>query len=154
MAGASGGVDSTVLVRLLHAAGRRVVVAHVNYGLRGAESDADESFVTALAGELGLPVHVRRARPAAEGNLQENARDMRYRFFEEVARAEQRVRAEVDKLVSAQIEAARQRVAVVETDGRQRIEAERKQLDAVEQELRAQLKRLTGGIRIPGIRLP
>jgi autotransporter translocation and assembly factor TamB len=73
---------------------------------------------------------------------------------EEVARAEQRVRAEVDKLVSAQIEAARQRVSVVETDGRQRIEAERKQLDAVEQELRAQLKRLTAGIQIPGIRLP
>ena len=73
---------------------------------------------------------------------------------EELARAEQRVRAEVDKLVAAQVEAARQRVSVADTEGRQRIEAERKQLDAVEQELRAQLKRLTAGIQIPGIRLP
>lgn len=73
---------------------------------------------------------------------------------EEVARAEQRLRAEVDKLVAAQVDAARQRVSTVETEGRERIESQRRQLEAVEQELRAQLKRLTSGVRIPGIRLP
>jgi uncharacterized protein (TIGR03545 family) len=73
---------------------------------------------------------------------------------EEVARAEQRVRAEVDKLVTAQVDAARERVSTVATEGRERIESQRKQLEAVEQELRAQLKRLTGGVQIPGIRLP
>ena len=73
---------------------------------------------------------------------------------EEVARAEQRVRAEVDKLVAAQVDAARERVSTVETEGRERIESQGKQLEAVEQQLRAQLKRLTSGVRIPGIRLP
>jgi hypothetical protein len=98
---------------------------------------------------------VRAPRLAVSSNLDQavSAR-LQAVIGEEVARAEQRVRAEVDKLVSAQVDAARQRVSVVETEGRQRIEAERKQLDAVEQELRAQLKRLTTGIQIPGIRLP
>ena len=73
---------------------------------------------------------------------------------EEVARAEQRVRAEVDKLVTAQVDSARERVSTVAAEGRERIESQRKQLEAVEQELRAQLKRLTSGVRIPGIRLP
>jgi uncharacterized protein (TIGR03545 family) len=73
---------------------------------------------------------------------------------EEVARAEQRVRAEVDRLVAAQVDAARERVSTVETEGRERIESQGKQLEAVEQQLRAQLKRLTSGVRIPGIRLP
>ena len=73
---------------------------------------------------------------------------------EELARAEQRVRGEVDRLVGAQVDAVRKQVAAVDTEGRQRVEAERKRLDAVEQELRAELKRLAGGIQIPGIRLP
>jgi len=88
VAGVSGGVDSTVLARLLHGAGRRVIVAHVNYGLRGAESDADQAFVEGLADDLRAPLHVRRARVEAGGNIQEKARDLRYRFFEEVAAAE------------------------------------------------------------------
>ena len=73
---------------------------------------------------------------------------------EELARAEQRVRGEVDRLVGAQVEAVRTQVAAVDSEGRQRVEAERKRLDAVEEELRAELKRLAGGIQIPGIRLP
>ncbi len=73
---------------------------------------------------------------------------------EELAKAEQKVRAEVDKLVAAKAEEVRQQVAVVETEGRQRVEAERKKLEEVEQQLRAELKRLTRGIQIPGVQLP
>jgi len=73
---------------------------------------------------------------------------------EELAKAEQKVRAEVDKLVAAKTEEVRQQVAAVETEGRQRVETERKRLEAVEQELRAELKKLTAGIQIPGLRLP
>ena len=43
--GASGGCDSTVLLHLLHDLGHPLVVAHVNHGARGAESDEDERFV-------------------------------------------------------------------------------------------------------------
>ncbi|MCH6573152.1 MAG: hypothetical protein IH809_05850, partial [Proteobacteria bacterium] len=57
--GASGGLDSTVLLRLLHGAGFITVAAHVNYGLRGAESDGDEAFGRAVADEhrLAAPDH-------------------------------------------------------------------------------------------------
>ena len=86
--GASAGLDSTVLLRLLHGAGFSVTVCHVNYGLRGAESDGDEAFVRALADELGLSVRVRRVELPEEGNRQEAARDARYVFFRETAEAE------------------------------------------------------------------
>src|SRR5690606_29719982 len=86
--GASGGLDSTVLLRLLHAAGFAVAAAHVNYGLRGEASDADEAFVRALAAELGVPCHVRRVALPEGENRQDAARRARYAFFEEVAEGE------------------------------------------------------------------
>jgi tRNA(Ile)-lysidine synthase len=84
--GASGGLDSTALLRLLHAAGFAVAAAHVNYGLRGAASDADEAFVRALGAALGVAVHVRRVALPEGGNRQDAARRTRYAFFEAVAR--------------------------------------------------------------------
>ena len=55
--GFSGGADSTVLLHcLLEAAGSRdrIVLAHVNHGLRGAEADRDEAFCREQAGKLGV----------------------------------------------------------------------------------------------------
>lgn len=86
--GVSGGVDSTLLLRLLHAAGFAVTAAHVNYGLRGADADADEAFVRLLAETLGVRAHVRRVALPEAGNRQAAARRARYAFFEEVAEAE------------------------------------------------------------------
>ncbi|MDX1420577.1 MAG: tRNA lysidine(34) synthetase TilS [Rubricoccaceae bacterium] len=83
--GASGGLDSTVLLRLLHEAGAEVVAAHVNYGLRGADAEADEAFVRALAGTLGVAFDARRVALDKGGNRQAAARDARYAFFGEVA---------------------------------------------------------------------
>ena len=53
---------------------------HVNYGLRGAESDADERHCAALCEELGVELEVVRASRAEgeAGNLQAWARDVRY----------------------------------------------------------------------------
>jgi tRNA(Ile)-lysidine synthase len=53
---------------------------HVNYGLRGAESDADERHCAALCAALGVELEVVRAsRGEGEaGNLQAWARDVRY----------------------------------------------------------------------------
>jgi tRNA(Ile)-lysidine synthase len=64
--------------------GARPVVLHVDYGLRGEESLTDARFVRELCERLGLVYEERRAR-LEEGNLQERAREERYRFAERLA---------------------------------------------------------------------
>jgi tRNA(Ile)-lysidine synthase len=87
----SGGVDSTVLVHGLRALAGRLgldlAVGHVHHGLRGAEADADEAAVRALAAKLDLPFAATRVDPGAlragrpsarRPTLQEAARRTRY----------------------------------------------------------------------------
>ena len=83
--GVSGGLDSVVLTHLLHTLEIDFGIAHVNYGLRGADSDADEQLVRDLAASLGVACHVTQAPidPTASG-IQEKARDLRYNWFSEV----------------------------------------------------------------------
>jgi tRNA(Ile)-lysidine synthase len=85
----SGGRDSTCLLDLaVRVAGAGAVSAlHVNYGLRGAASNADERACRALCARLGVALAVRRAAPRARGNLQAWAREVRYREADELARA-------------------------------------------------------------------
>jgi tRNA(Ile)-lysidine synthase len=82
----SGGLDSMVLLYLLHNAGFKCIVAHVNYHLRGTDSDEDEALVKAFCEAEKIPFEVRHADPEAirDGNLQDNARVFRYNFFEEI----------------------------------------------------------------------
>lgn len=85
----SGGLDSTVLFHLLKAARIPFAVAHVNYGLRGADSDADQAFCENLARQNGVACHTYAARPEMERgqgpkSVQETAREIRYRFFGEL----------------------------------------------------------------------
>jgi tRNA(Ile)-lysidine synthase len=84
----SGGRDSTCLVDLaVRVAGADAVSAlHVNYGLRGATSDADERACRELCEWLGVALDVRRPAPRARGNLQAWAREVRYREAGELAR--------------------------------------------------------------------
>lgn len=83
--GVSGGVDSVVLAHLLHTLQIDFGIAHVNYALRGADSDADEQLVRDLAASFDVACHVTQApiAPAASG-IQEKARDLRYQWFKEV----------------------------------------------------------------------
>ncbi|HKD06276.1 MAG TPA: tRNA lysidine(34) synthetase TilS [Bryobacteraceae bacterium] len=81
-AAVSGGADSVFLLDALHRRGLAAAVIHVNHKLRGAESDADESFVAELACRLNLPFRAHGA-PAAPGNLEQEARRARYRFFDQ-----------------------------------------------------------------------
>ena len=66
LAGFSGGADSTAMIMLLAAerdAGRLLPEAiHVNHGLRGAESEEDESFCRRICEELRIPIHTERVR--------------------------------------------------------------------------------------------
>ncbi len=89
LVGVSGGVDSMVLVRVLHrvaaAAGGRIEVAHVDHGLRPGSAQ-DAAFCHALADELGVPFHLYRVPGGqlAGGNVQARARAARRAFFEAV----------------------------------------------------------------------
>ena len=78
----SGGRDSICLLDVTVALGgeRSVTALHVNYGLRGAESDADERHCAALCERLGVELAVVRASREEDegGNLQAWARDVRY----------------------------------------------------------------------------
>ena len=104
LAGVSGGADSVCLALVLKELGFDVAVAHVNHGLRGAESDTDEKFTKELAGTLGVPFFAtkvalsgpapaasalrlsRRPLPGGEANLEAAGREARRQFFIETAR--------------------------------------------------------------------
>lgn len=86
----SGGVDSMVLLDILKRTAEttklQLAAAHVNYGLRGAESDADEDFVRVEAAKRDIPCHIDRAKNALikrrQGqSIQMAARELRYAFF-------------------------------------------------------------------------
>jgi len=77
----SGGRDSVCLLdaALLVAPSGQVDALHVNYGLRGQESDDDEDHCVTLCDELGVELTVHHAHaPAGPGNLHAWARDLRY----------------------------------------------------------------------------
>jgi tRNA(Ile)-lysidine synthase len=86
----SGGIDSVALLRLLlelrGEIGIVVSVVHFNHKLRGAESDADQEFVAALAREHGLEFydesgHVANFAAEEHVSVEAAARDLRYEFF-------------------------------------------------------------------------
>lgn len=88
--GLSGGADSMTLAHFLlgYAAEHRIalVAAHVNHGLRGAESDADEAFVASWCAVHGMDfrvLHADIAREAGERSqgVEECGRNVRYSFF-------------------------------------------------------------------------
>jgi tRNA(Ile)-lysidine synthase len=81
----SGGPDSVALLRALVGLGGEPVVLHVDHGLRGEESREDAEFVRGLCRKLGVRCEVRSIRLVEGPNLQERARDERYRVADEVA---------------------------------------------------------------------
>ena len=72
---------------------------------------------------------------------------------EEVAKAEKMVRAKVDSVVADKVAPVRRQVSQVRTQAEQRVAVEKQRLVEVEQQLQAELKRLTGGLA-PEIKLP
>lgn len=88
----SGGLDSIVLLHLLQKIGFTLGVAHCNFKLRGAHSDADLSFVETIAGNLGVPVFTTvfdtKTYAKTQGvSTQVAARELRYQWFYSTARA-------------------------------------------------------------------
>lgn len=83
----SGGGDSTaLLIGMCERAERGEIRAlHVNYRLRGRQSEADEAFCRDLCAGLDVPLEVVVAPDHDGGNLQDWARSLRYAAAEETA---------------------------------------------------------------------
>src|SRR5215212_4607275 len=79
----SGGPDSVAMLHVIVALGGEPAVLHIDHGLRGEESRQDAEFVRGLCARLGVVCEVRRIRLDGGFNLQERARDERYRLAEE-----------------------------------------------------------------------
>jgi tRNA(Ile)-lysidine synthase len=83
----SGGADSVALLYALLALRFKfhfdLVAAHLNHGLRGAESDRDEAFVRDLCRRMGVELIVERVQGLQQrhGNLEARARAARHAFL-------------------------------------------------------------------------
>jgi tRNA(Ile)-lysidine synthase len=96
LVGFSGGPDSSALLHALQAQGYRVLVAHLDHGLR-PESAEDARHAKRVADSYGVPFFTQRADVAALAkagrlSIEEAAREERYRFLFRLA-AEQGAQA-------------------------------------------------------------
>lgn len=89
--GVSGGADSVcllfVLLELQKKIPFRIVAGHVNHGLRGEESDADEKYVRELCAKQGIPfessrVNIELLAKKWKQSTEEAGRQVRRAFFE------------------------------------------------------------------------
>ena len=109
----SGGPDSVCMLRVLHKLKDmlkiQLHVAHLDHCLRGGESEAEAEYVRGLAAGLGIDCSIEK-RDVEEWNkqrkisLEEAAREVRYRFLEEVARAVGATRVAVGHTSDDQVE--------------------------------------------------
>ena len=82
----SGGLDSCVMVHLFAQAEFSFAIAHVNFQLRGAEADSDETFCRKLADQYKVPFHsiqfdTKAIAQERKTSIQLAARSLRYEWF-------------------------------------------------------------------------
>ncbi len=87
----SGGADSMVLAFIFKALDYRFQVAHVNYKLRGEDSDFDQKVVEDFCFKNDIKFHLyevseKDQRP--ENSIQLWARELRYEFFKQIQEKE------------------------------------------------------------------
>ncbi|MBX2815469.1 MAG: tRNA lysidine(34) synthetase TilS [Saprospiraceae bacterium] len=81
----SGGLDSMVLLDMLHRQGQPLEVAHCNYVLREEASDLDQALVADICEQRGIVCHIKRVAPGdLIGSVQTEARAIRYEWMEMV----------------------------------------------------------------------
>jgi len=85
----SGGVDSMCLANALLKVGSKFEVAHVNFKLRGEDSEADAKSVEDWCKANGIVYHMNQLPADEEANrkgdgIQDAARRLRYAWFEEL----------------------------------------------------------------------
>ena len=87
----SGGADSVALLDVLLRAGYQCIAAHCNFHLRGEESNRDETFVRELCRQWKTPLLVtdfdtQTYAKAHNVSIEMAARELRYQWFDEMAR--------------------------------------------------------------------
>ena len=95
----SGGADSMALLQLFYSSRFKIQVAHVNYHLRGKDSDADQELVKNFCSENNIPFHLYEVSDKdqkPENSIQNWARNLRYDFFRKIQKTEN-----LDYLVTA-----------------------------------------------------
>jgi tRNA(Ile)-lysidine synthase len=85
--GISGGIDSVVMLDLFKNYSKKLIVAHLNHGVR-KEAAVDEEFVRELAAKAGLTYVCGKIKKPGKGNLEEEMRILRQEFLADVAKKE------------------------------------------------------------------
>lgn len=84
----SGGPDSMTLLTLLNRLKAKhdfeLHAAHVNYGLRGRDSDNDERLVEKICSAYQIPLSTFHPTEKPIANIEATLRVIRYRFFERI----------------------------------------------------------------------
>lgn len=85
----SGGIDSTFLLYAFKQLGVQFEAAHVNYKLRGKDSDLDESFVKKICADNKIKLYLKhfetdKLLKDSKLSLQMLARSLRYEWFNEL----------------------------------------------------------------------
>jgi uncharacterized protein (TIGR03545 family) len=163
LAPGAGSVNLSFLRRGDQLSGRWAIGSNqVSWGLdsTGTQSQLEQVVWRVLSGLKQLDVSaqlggtVTAPRLSVRSNLDDAIADrLKAVVGEEVAKAEAMARAKVDSLVNDKVQPVKQRIAALQADATSRVGDQQAQLDKVQAELEAQLKRLTAGVA-PGIKLP
>ncbi len=85
----SGGPDSVFLLNIFNQLAKKyqwkLGVAHINYNLRGKDSQRDEKLVENLAQKFNYPFYLKKISLQKKNEVNENfLREIRYNFFEKI----------------------------------------------------------------------
>jgi len=83
----SGGMDSMVLLDLMHRTGLKIHAAHCNFLLRGEESNKDMALVQEVCRDKNIPLHLHICPVKKNTNIQLEARRLRYDYFNRLLRS-------------------------------------------------------------------
>jgi len=88
VAAVSGGPDSVFLLNeLVRKEKRKILVGHVNHGLRGRESEKDQKLVEYLSETFRLELRIRKEKPGKiHPGFEEKARKVRQEFLGKLSR--------------------------------------------------------------------
>ncbi|TRZ77163.1 tRNA lysidine(34) synthetase TilS [bacterium] len=81
--GVSGGPDSMCLLHNITSCDCNIIVCHVNYGLRGKDSDKDEILVKEFCEKNKIKWHI--IKYTSKKHDENTLRDFRYDFFREIS---------------------------------------------------------------------